>query len=41
MKEIDRIIVMDYGKIVNQGTHQELLSTLEGVYHYLRHIQAD
>lgn len=32
IKHFDRILVMDQGKIVEEGTHQELLS-LEGYYH--------
>jgi len=39
IKEMDRIVVMDGGQIVEQGTHQQLLEKLEGVYHKLRHIQ--
>ena len=32
IKKADKIIVMDKGLIVEQGTHQELLSKKEGYY---------
>ena len=40
IKEMDRIIVMDQGKIKEQGTHHELLSRNNGLYQNLRPIQA-
>jgi len=40
IKEMDRIIVMDQGKIKEQGTHHELLSRNNGLYQNLRTIQA-
>ena len=33
--ELDRIIVLQDGKIVEQGTHQELLNKDQGVYKHL------
>lgn len=36
--DADRILVLDQGEIVEQGTHQALL-TLEGRYHKLWHLQ--
>lgn len=32
---LDRIVVLENGKIAEQGTHQELLERLGGVYHHL------
>lgn len=32
---LDRIIVLQDGKIVEQGTHQELLDRPQGIYHHL------
>lgn len=38
IKESDTILVMDQGKIIEQGSHEELL-TKEGFYHKLYHSQ--
>lgn len=32
---LDRIVVLENGKIVEQGTHHELLEKPNGVYHHL------
>jgi ATP-binding cassette subfamily B protein len=40
LKTSDRIIVMEYGGIVEQGTHEELLA-LGGLYHRLVKIQTE
>lgn len=40
IKEMDRIIVLEHGKIVEQGTHEELLNITDGLYKKLRTIQA-
>jgi ATP-binding cassette subfamily B multidrug efflux pump len=32
---MDRIVVLDNGKIIEQGTHEELLKKKKGAYHKL------
>ena len=39
IKKVDRIIVMEGGEIVEQGTHEELIRR-RGHYHKLYHLQA-
>ncbi|HCT5479377.1 TPA: ATP-binding cassette domain-containing protein, partial [Escherichia coli] len=41
VKNADRIIVMEKGKIVEQGKHKELLSEPESLYSYLYQLQSD
>ena len=38
--KMDRIVVVDQGKIIEQGTHKELLKMKEGVYNKLWTLQA-
>ncbi|MBR4905470.1 MAG: ABC transporter ATP-binding protein [Clostridia bacterium] len=38
LKEADKILVLDHGKLVQQGTHEELLHT-EGLYRRIAEIQ--
>lgn len=40
IKNMDRIIVIENGKIVEDGTHEKLLENKSGVYHKLWEIQA-
>ncbi len=39
IKEMDRIIVIEDGKIVEEGSHQQLLRVTNGVYQRLWDIQ--
>jgi ABC-type multidrug transport system fused ATPase/permease subunit len=41
IREMDRIIVMNQGKIVEQGTHEELLTQVDGLYTKLRNLQSE
>lgn len=38
--KMDEIIVMDKGKVVEKGSHKELLAKQEGIYKKLRDIQS-
>lgn len=39
VKQADLVVVLDRGRIVEQGTHAELLEREEGLYQYLHHLQ--
>ncbi|MCL2338474.1 MAG: ABC transporter ATP-binding protein/permease [Proteobacteria bacterium] len=41
LRRMDRIIVLDHGKIVESGTHAELLRNKDGIYRKLWMIQSD
>lgn len=32
LKHMDRILIIDKGKIIEEGTHQELLNSHKGLY---------
>ena len=38
--KMDEIIMMDQGKVVEKGSHKELLAKSEGIYKKLRDIQS-
>jgi ATP-binding cassette subfamily B protein len=39
IRNVDRIIVFDQGRIIEQGTHKELLQNDSGIYKYLLELQ--
>jgi len=41
IREADQIIVLEKGKIIESGSHQELLANEEGLYKYLSGLQFD
>ena len=39
VKKADQVVVLDQGRVVESGTHAELLDRPEGLYHYLHRLQ--
>ncbi len=39
VKKADKVVVLDQGRIVEAGSHEELLRRPEGLYHYLHRLQ--
>ncbi len=39
VKKADTVVVLDQGRIIEAGSHDELLSRSEGLYHYLHGLQ--
>lgn len=41
LKNMDRLIVLDNGKIIEQGTQKELLKNKDGIFHHLYKLQSE
>ncbi|MNF06705.1 Toxin RTX-I translocation ATP-binding protein [compost metagenome] len=41
IREADKIVVMEKGKVVEQGTHNELILKDNGLYRYLSELQLE
>jgi ABC-type multidrug transport system fused ATPase/permease subunit len=39
VRDADRILVLDKGRIVESGTHEELIADVNGLYHSLSRLQ--
>lgn len=41
LKNMDKIIVLDNGKIIENGTQKELLKNKDGIFHHLYTLQTE
>ena len=41
LRDADKLIVIEHGKVAEEGTHKELLSKEDGVYHKLYTLQLE
>ena len=41
LRDADKLIVIEHGKVAEEGTHKELLSREDGVYHKLYTLQLE
>ena len=41
LRDADKLIVIEHGKVAEEGTHRELLSKEDGVYHKLYTLQLE
>ncbi|MEO8794257.1 MAG: ABC transporter ATP-binding protein, partial [Daejeonella sp.] len=39
IREADKIVVLEKGKVIESGTHHELMENQEGLYRYLSQLQ--
>ena len=41
IRDADRILVLDKGMVAKNGTHDELIADVEGLYHSLSRLQSN